>query len=160
MVRVVSTFALSGWGAFHAVSAAFYALSVSESGSLLLVSMVWGGPSSLLAVAHAALCGLCALAVLHLLGDGDMGRAEERALLALVGGLAVTAFAFLCGLGSESPGAYALFVAATLAGLAFDRRMALDAGEEIDEADHRAFLRLAAELGAEARRDRHESDRR
>lgn len=160
MVRAFSTFSLSAWGAFHAVSALFYALAISEGGGLLLLSIVTGGGASLLALCHAALAGLCALVVVHLQTDTDIDRAELRGLLALAGGLGVTIFAAASGHGAESPGVYAAFVAATLAGLTFDRWTGSDSSEEVDEADHRAFMRLAAELGADARGDGNERQRR
>lgn len=139
LIRVFSTFAMAAWAGFHGVGAALAA----------------GSATLLLAASHAVLAVLCLGVAAALQTRGPSLGRDFAGLLALGAGLGLTVSATAGGMGSQEPGAYAAAVALTLLGLAFDRR--IEEADEVDDADHEAFMREAARLGARMARDRDEA---
>lgn len=158
MNRMVSTFAMAGWTGYHAVCAMSFAAPGVIGASLDVASTA--GPvsagASLTAAAHAmfAIGALASAAMLPTVSEHRKGEALGLAVLAA--GIALAAAAFLASGMGEAPGLYAACLCLTLAALSFDRRVAETQDGEVD---HEAFMRCAAELGAQMGQGRESADR-
>lgn len=142
MTRMLSTFATAGWTGYHAVCA--FVLAVPSTS--LAANTVLAG-AALTSAAHAILAIGALAAGAMFQAPAERLRGEALALGVLALGIALSAAVSLAGEPAAAPGLYASCVTLTLGAFAFDRFFGSEGFE--DEVDHDAFMRYAAELGAE-----------
>jgi hypothetical protein len=151
VLPIVATAAFAGYQAVWACGLVAGAAGASFGVSLAGLSLPTGGaiavlPALILAAAHLAAAVLFAFSCAAYGAGRRLGHAEASGLFAV---LVSAALFFVHGIAGAAPlslGGEGL----ALAGLAFALLMGRldEEGESDDEADHAAFMRLAAELGA------------